>query len=94
MKALATLPEGRYASARMLSDDIERWLGDEPVRAHAEGWGERIYRWMRNHRTLATSLVVGYLVAAAAVVVGVIGWNHIQTEKLERAKSEAASVAE
>ena len=94
MKALATLPEGRYASARMLSDDIERWLGDEPVRAHIEGWGERIYRWMRTHRPLATSLVVGYLVAAAAVVVGVIGWNHIQTEKLERAKSEAAQPAD
>jgi serine/threonine protein kinase len=90
MKALAATPEGRYSSARALSDDIERWLGDEPVRAHAEGWGERAFRWMRNHRTLATSLVVGYLVAAAAVVVGVIGWNQIQTEKLERQQIENA----
>ena len=94
MKALATLPESRYASARALSDDIERWLGDEPVRAHAEGWGESAFRWMRNHRTLATSLVVGYLVAAAAVVVGVIGWNHIQTEKLERQKMNEVQAAD
>ncbi|RIK73276.1 MAG: hypothetical protein DCC67_18095, partial [Planctomycetota bacterium] len=37
MKALAAAPENRYASARALADDIERWLGDEPVRAHVEG---------------------------------------------------------
>jgi tRNA A-37 threonylcarbamoyl transferase component Bud32 len=94
MRALATTPDSRYASARALSDDIERWLADEPVRAHREGWGELAFRWMRNHRTLATSLVVGYLVAAAAVVVGVIGWNHIQTERLEQRQSEQTGQAE
>jgi serine/threonine protein kinase len=78
MKALAMTPEGRYASARALSDDIERWLGDEPVRAHKESWSERGYRWVRNHRTLATSMMVGYLVAAAAVVIGVIWWNYMR----------------
>jgi eukaryotic-like serine/threonine-protein kinase len=75
MKALAASPEQRYASARALADDIERWLSDEPVRAHRDSFLERSYRWVRNHRTLATSLLVGYLVAAAAVVIGVIAWN-------------------
>jgi eukaryotic-like serine/threonine-protein kinase len=76
MKALALKPEERYPSARALSDDIERWLSDEPARAHRESMLERAYRWTRNHRTLATSLLVGYLVAAAAVVVGVIAWTY------------------
>jgi tRNA A-37 threonylcarbamoyl transferase component Bud32 len=76
VRALAVRPEERYASARALSDDIERWLADEPVRAHQESSSERVFRWMRNHRTLATSLLVGYLVAAAAVVIGVITWGY------------------
>jgi tRNA A-37 threonylcarbamoyl transferase component Bud32 len=84
LKALALRPEGRYTSARALSDDIERWLADEPVRAHAEGWAEKAFRWIRNHRTLATSLAVGYLVATVAIVVGVIGWNRLKTERLRQ----------
>ena len=88
VKALAAKPENRYASARALSDDIERWLNDEPVRAHADNLLERAYRWTRNHRTLATSLLVGYLVAAAAVVIGVIGWNHIKTQRLQEERTE------
>jgi serine/threonine protein kinase len=91
MKALAVRPEARYVSARALSDDIERWLADEPVKAHREGWLERLFRWGRNHRTLATSLFVGYLVATAAIVVGVIGWNHLTTQKLRQEKAEQSS---
>jgi serine/threonine protein kinase len=89
VKALASAPADRYASARALSDDIERWLSDEPVRAHTESAIERVYRWMRNHRTLATSLLVGYLVAAAAVVAGVIGWNYVTTQRLEKQQIES-----
>jgi eukaryotic-like serine/threonine-protein kinase len=88
MKALAFAPEGRYPSARALSDDIERWLGDEPVRAHEEGWLERTFRWTRTHRTLATSLFVGYLVATAAVVVGVIGWNYLHAQRLRQEQAQ------
>jgi serine/threonine protein kinase len=76
LKALELAPGKRYASARALADDVERWLNDEPVRAHRDSTLERAYRWVRNHRTLATSLLVGYLVAAAAVVVAVIAWHY------------------
>ena len=91
LKALATAPQRRYVSARALSDDVERWLNDEPVRAHAEGVTDRAFRWMRNHRTLATSLAVAYLVAAAAIVVGVIGWNYLQTQQRERQQPASQS---
>ena len=84
MKALAPKPEGRYGSARALSDDVERWLGDEMVRAHREGIGERAARWTRNHRTLAMSLFVGNLVATAAIVAGLVGWSYLRIELEER----------
>jgi serine/threonine protein kinase len=93
MKALAVRPEGRYVSARALSDDIERWLADEPVKAHREGWLERVFRWGRNHRTLATSLFVGYLVATIAIVVGVIGWSQLTTQKLRQEQEERSERA-
>jgi eukaryotic-like serine/threonine-protein kinase len=32
-KAMATRPDDRYATARALTDDIERWMADEPVSA-------------------------------------------------------------
>jgi serine/threonine protein kinase len=94
MKALAVRPDGRYPTSRALSDDIERWLADEPVKAHAEGWMEQAFRWTRNHRTLATSLFVGYLVATAAIVVGVIGWNHLKTQRLRQDRMEQSSQSE
>ena len=35
-KAMALRPEDRYASCRLLADDIERALADLPVTAYAE----------------------------------------------------------
>jgi hypothetical protein len=91
-KALSTAAEARYASARALADDIERWLNGEPVRAHREGWTEQAFRWIRNHKTLATSLAVGYLVATIAAVVGIIGWNYLHAQRLrERRSGDAIS---
>ncbi len=36
LKAMARVPEQRYATAEDLATDIERWLGDEPVGAYRE----------------------------------------------------------
>jgi eukaryotic-like serine/threonine-protein kinase len=83
LKALAPQPTARYISARALSDDIQRWLADEPVQAHAERWTERTFRWLRNHRTLATALVVAYLVATLAAAIGAFGLSRIREARSE-----------
>jgi hypothetical protein len=31
LKAMALRPEDRYASPRLLAEDLERWMADEPV---------------------------------------------------------------
>src|SRR5262249_51946843 len=41
LRAMAPKPERRYASARDLADDVERWLADEPVSAWREPWSRR-----------------------------------------------------
>ena len=58
LKAMAFKPSDRYASARSLADDVERWMADEPVSAWREPWTRRARRWARRHRTGVTSAAV------------------------------------
>ena len=62
-KAMATDPEGRYATPRELADDVERWTADEPVSARPEPFAERARRWMRRRRTTVTAAAVALVVA-------------------------------
>src|SRR5262249_46660103 len=57
-RAMAARPEGRYATARLLAADVERWLADEPVTALQEPLREKARRWAKRNRTLVTSGVV------------------------------------
>lgn len=71
-KAMAKAPSERYASASDLSDDVERYLADEPVTCCSESWAQRLGRWMRRNRTWTVSavaaLVVGILTATVAAI--------------------------
>src|SRR5262249_8326022 len=51
-KAMAARRAERYASAKLLAREVERWLADEPVGAHREPITVRAGRWMRRHRPL------------------------------------------
>jgi hypothetical protein len=42
LKAMALKPEDRYGTPRALSDDIEHWLADDPVKAYPEQPLERL----------------------------------------------------
>ena len=72
LKAMALRPEDRYPSPRDLAEDIEHWLADESVSAYPEGWGRRLARWARHHRTWtqagAAALMVVTLVSVGAVL--------------------------
>ncbi|MAT70550.1 MAG: hypothetical protein CMJ58_13615 [Planctomycetaceae bacterium] len=84
MKALDRLPENRYPSAGAMGEDLQRWLSDEPVRAYSDSIVERTWRWMRNHRTLVIAAVAAQAVAAAAIVIGAIGWSHFQEKERQQ----------
>ncbi len=64
-KATAVEPADRYATARALANEVERWLADEPVSAYREPWPAKSWRWIRNHRTTSA-------VAAAVLLLGMV----------------------
>ena len=50
LKAMAVYPDVRYASARALGEEIERWLADQPVLAYPEPLPARVIRWVRRRK--------------------------------------------
>ncbi len=68
-KAMSRRPEDRYASPRLLADEIERWLADEPVAAWPEPIAVGARRWMRRHRPLVTAAAATALVGLAALAI-------------------------
>jgi serine/threonine-protein kinase len=83
LKALAKKPGDRYASAKALADDVQRWLADEPVAAYREPLAVRAGRWARHHRT-AVSVAAALLVAGAAA----LGVSTVLVSR-QRARAEA-----
>ena len=87
-KAMALKPANRYASPKVLANDIELWLGDEPVSTYREPATVRARRWARKHKSLvsgmAASLLVGLIALSAAAV-----WYQIQ--QAEEAQKQASA---
>src|SRR5262249_28007073 len=68
LKAIDKDPARRYASAEALAEDLRRFLADESVKARRVGLAERLWRWYRRNRTVATlTAAVQLLVLTVAV---------------------------
>jgi WD40 repeat protein len=68
LKALEKNPAERYATAKELADDLERFLKDEPIRARPPSLGLRLRKWARRHRPVVVSAVIA-IVAVAAIAI-------------------------
>jgi tetratricopeptide (TPR) repeat protein/tRNA A-37 threonylcarbamoyl transferase component Bud32 len=83
-KAMALQPKERYAMAKELGEEVERWLADEPVAAYREPPGARARRWMRRHRPLVAG-VTALLLATLLLGGSGLGWFRWQQTAIERA---------
>lgn len=59
LKAMDKVPEGRYATAAELAEDLARFAKGEPVMARPVGWLRRTGRRVARARGLAAIMVVG-----------------------------------
>ncbi len=68
LHAMAKPTASRYASVDGMRDDVERWRGGLPVRAHRPGSVRRVLTWLRRNRWPASvaAVVFAILVAYAA----------------------------
>ena len=93
MAALQKDPARRYASAKDLSDDIERYLACKPVEARADSMFYRTSRFVQRHKAgVALSLVILALLVAFPSFYGMEVAKQRDRAEVEAAKS--AQVAE
>jgi serine/threonine protein kinase len=68
LKALGKAPLDRYATARELADDLQRFLSDQPIRARRPSFFEKATKWARRHRAVVTSAVIVLLLSVAGLL--------------------------
>jgi eukaryotic-like serine/threonine-protein kinase len=77
LMAMAHAPEDRYATARAMADDLERWLADEPITAYREPVTKALSRWLSRHpHVLIRGLIamVAFLLFALSGIVLIRLW--------------------
>ena len=71
-KAMALRPEDRYGSPLELAEEVEHWLGDEPVSAYREPVAARVRRWLRKHPKRVTAAAVLLLATVVGLAIGTV----------------------
>ena len=72
LKAMDKEPEGRYATAQELADDLERFLENRPIRARRPSIRERLAKWARRNRGLVTAAALMLVVTTTLLAVSVV----------------------
>jgi len=83
-KCLEKDPARRYESARDLSEDLDRFLDGEPIRARPAGWAYRAGKRLRKNRALAA------VSAAAVLALLALGLLSLRAQWQARERAELA----
>ncbi len=93
MKAIASEPERRYATAVAFADDLRRIREHRPVAARRASLAYRSLRFVRRYRALTAAAAVTFLVLAAASLVSLrfaLAEQHARADAELRARESAA----
>lgn len=87
-RAMARLPQARYASMSELADDLRAYLDNRVVKAHRTGAAVELRMWIRRNKGMAAALLAAVLVLG----IGAIGTT-TQFFRAERRATEAQANA-
>jgi serine/threonine protein kinase len=96
-KASARDPEGRYATAAALAEDLRRFVEDRPIRARRVSAAERLARWCRRNPVIATlTAAVGLSLLCGIIASSYFAWqaNTRYREALASARAARQSARE
>lgn len=95
-KAMAAEPGDRYDNANQLADDLESFLGNQPVSCYQERWYERMDRIADRHRSVVRSVFAAAVTIAllASIATGLVTKAHhaetIARQAADQAQKETA----
>ncbi len=71
LKTIEKEPGSRYATARELADDLQRFLDQRPIRARRAGWVDRLAKWSRRNVASARAILAVVILSTLALAVAV-----------------------
>ncbi len=95
LKATAREPERRYQTAAELAADLQCFLEDRPIRARRTTPAERLWRWCRRNRAVASLSALAVTLLFVVAVVASLGYARtsraLAGEKAQRQRAESAT---
>jgi serine/threonine protein kinase len=94
LKALAKEPDGRYATAQELADDLRRFLEDKPILAKRPTPWQRARKWVWRHQGLVVTAGVAAVIILLTVVVAlIVGIIQVKAERRRTEEEHQAALA-
>src|ERR1051326_1693765 len=84
LKCLDKEPGRRYATAQELSEELSRFLCDQPIQARPLNRAEKLWRWRRRHPAVA-----GLTALAGLLLIGIALVSVVSALRLNRANQDA-----
>jgi eukaryotic-like serine/threonine-protein kinase len=95
LKAIGKHPADRYATAREMADDLNRFLRDEPIRARRATVVQRVRKWLRRHPSVpVTATILLILLTLGSIGSAVLVRNEQARTRDEQAKTRDAYQSE
>ena len=94
-KAMSRDAVRRYASAKEMADDLQRFLEGRPVLARPVSPAGKLWRWSLRHRALSAALVLAFMALAGLAAVLTVSNQRLSAQgEILRDKAYAAEMAQ